>query len=246
MADEQQRNTQGPAPAAKHQPAPNRSGLLRESVFGINDGLVATIGLVSGEALSHQPHHAVVIAAVSAVGAAVVSMAVGSYLATVSENDFIDHQIRRQSWTIARHPERARQRVRRLLDELGVPRPALATVEANIVRDRPRWLKFMVREHLGIHENRKENPWHNALAMGGAVIVGSTPPVLPYLLDLSTVAARNLSWALSLAAALSLGAIKGRITGSSMLANALSFGALVSLSATVGALIGLGLGQAAG
>lgn len=224
---------------------PNRSGAIREAIFGINDGLVATVGLVSGEALAHQPHRAVLIAALSAVGAAMVSMAVGSYLATTAENDFMQKEIRDQRRHIERRPERERAHVRRLLEEIGLPRSSLLPVEANIVRSRSRWLNFMVRENLGIHPDRTERPLANALIMGVAVIVGSAPPVVPYLLALPGEWSRNSSWGLAVISALVLGAVKGRLTQSPVVGSALWFGLLVSLSSLVGALIGFGVGKVA-
>lgn len=231
--------------ARVRRPRLNLSGFVREGIFGVNDGLVATVGLVSGEALAHQSHHAILIAAISAAGAAVVSMSVGSYLATQSENDFERRAIRQQASAITRAPGREHRHVRRLLADLGVPAAAVPPVAANIVQSRQRWLNFMVREHLGIHPERRERPLANAVAMGLAVIVGSSPPVVPYLLPLPLGIARDLSWALAVASALALGAVKGRVTASSVAKSALAFGVLVSLSSAVGAAIGFGLGALA-
>ncbi len=226
------------------QQKPSQSGLIREAIFGLNDGLVATIGLVSGEALSHQGHKAILIAGLSAIGAAMVSMAVGSYLATSSENDFMRKEVADQKEAIHRHPHRERHHVARILkSDIGVPLSNVPTVTENIVKSRPRWLNFMVRENLGIHQNRAEAPLKNSAVMAISVIIGSTPPVLPYLLPIALVEARNASWALSVMAALALGALKGHLTRTSLLRSAISFGILVSLSAVVGALIGFGLGQ---
>lgn len=228
--------------ARVRRPRLNLAGLVREGIFGVNDGLVATVGLVSGEALAHQSYHAILIAAVSAAGAAVVSMSVGSYLATISENDFHRREIRRQAAAIAEEPRREHRHVQKLLADLGVPASAVPPAAANIVQSRRRWLAFMVREHLGIHAERQEMPLANAIAMGLSVIVGSSPPVIPYLLPLPLASARDLSWALAIASALALGAAKGHVTESSVARSALAFGVLVSLSSAVGALIGLGLG----
>ena len=225
-------------------PSSSQSSLIREGIFGLNDGLVATIGLVSGEALSHQGHLSILVAGLSAVGANMVSMAVGWYLATSSENDFMNKEIKDQERAIRRHPHRERHHVARLLGEIGIPRHTVRDSTARIVQTRPRWLKFMARENLGIHQNRAETPLKNSLVMGVAVVAGSTPPIVPYLLPLTLLAARDVSWAVSLAAALSLGAVKGRLTHTSLLKSSLSFGVLVSLSALVGALIGMGLGAA--
>lgn len=222
----------------------SQSGLIREGIFGLNDGLVATIGLVSGEALSHQAHLSILVAGLSAVGANMVSMAVGSYLATSSENDFMNKEIKEQERAIRRHPHRERHHVARLLGEIGIPRHTVRESTARIVETRPRWLKFMARENLGIHQNRAETPLKNSLVMGVAVVAGSTPPIVPYLLPLALTTARDVSWAVSLVAALSLGAIKGRLTHTSLVKSSVSFGVLVSLSALVGALIGIGLGAA--
>jgi VIT1/CCC1 family predicted Fe2+/Mn2+ transporter len=223
----------------------SQSGLIREAIFGINDGLVATVGLVSGEALAHQPHRAVLIAALSAVGAAVVSMAVGSYLATGSENEFMQKEILHQRRQIEHRPERERQHVRRLLEEIGIPPKTLAPAAANIVRSRSRWLNFMVREHLGIHVERQERPLQNAGVMGLAVIVGSAPPVVPFLLPWSITTARDATWALAVASALALGAVKAHLTETSIWKSAAWFGLLVSLSSMVGSVIGLVVGRLA-
>lgn len=217
---------------------------MREGIFGLNDGLVATIGLVSGEALSHQSHVSILIAGLSAVGANMVSMAVGSYLATSSENDFMKKEIADQERAIRRHPHRERHHVARLLGEIGLPNHAVRSVTTRIIETRPRWLKFMARENLGIHPDRTETPLKNSVVMGLAVVMGSTPPVLPYLLPLSLSTARDISWGVSFAAALALGAVKGVLTRTSLVKSCVSFGVLVSLSAMIGALIGLGLAAA--
>lgn len=220
----------------------NLSVLLREAIFGVNDGLVATVGLVSGEALSHQSHASIIIAGLSAVGAAMVSMSVGSYLATVSQNDWVYRQIREQREDIKSHPHQEAHEVEELLEEIGIPDRAITDIRKDIISSRPRWLKFMVREALGVHPSHQEKPVANAVTMALAVVVGSSPPILPFLMPLPTLLARDLAWFLSLLAALAVGAIKGRVTGSSAIISALQFAVLASLSAAVGAGIGWVLG----
>lgn len=240
------RNPRDPSPKTQSEESKGGpkadAGIIREAIFGINDGLVATVGLVSGESLSHQPHSSIVIAGLSAVGAAMVSMAVGSYVATSSQNDFTRKQMADEESEITDHPDQEKREVRRLLRQIGVPRKELPAVARNVVASRPRWLRFMLREELGIHEDKMEPPVRNAIVMGIAVLIGSAPPMLPYLFSLSVLGARYWSWGLSLATALVIGATKGRLTGSSLIRSALSFAVLAGLSAAVGAMIGLGLG----
>ncbi|PSR37764.1 MAG: iron transporter [Sulfobacillus thermosulfidooxidans] len=216
--------------------------LLREAIFGVNDGLVATVGLVSGEALSHQSHGSIIIAGLSSVGAAMVSMSVGSYLATTSQNDWVRQQIRQQQEDIARRPHQEAEEVEDLLEDIGIPDPVIPDVRKTITASRPRWLKFMVREALGVHPSHEETPLVNAITMAVAVVVGSSPPIIPFLLPISTIWARDLAWALSIIAALVVGALKGKFTGSALWKSSLQFAILASLSATVGAAIGWALG----
>jgi VIT1/CCC1 family predicted Fe2+/Mn2+ transporter len=219
-----------------------QSGLLREAIFGINDGLVATVGLVSGEVLSHQGQGAVLVAALSAMGANTVSMAIGSYLASASELALHERLITEQARDIRQDPSGEAVAVRRMLRDLGIAEERLEPVTRDITRSRRRWLKFLVREELGLHEGQRENPLANALTMAGAVVVGSLPPILPFILALPGLGARNWAWGLSLTAAFALGYGRGRITATSPWVSGLQFALLASASAAVGAGIGYVLG----
>jgi VIT1/CCC1 family predicted Fe2+/Mn2+ transporter len=216
---------------------------LREAVFGINDGLVATVGLVSGEVLSGQPRSSVLIAALSAVGAATVSMGIGSYLASSSQNDFARRQVHEQKLRIRRDPAHERAAVNDILEEMGVVESVRRAVMVRITDDRRRWLRFLVRERLGLHESRTEHPVKNAFTMAGGVILGTVPPVLPFLLPLSELSARNAAWILSLLAAFGLGAVKGRLTHTGLWLSGLQFMLLAGASSAVGAGIGILLGH---
>jgi VIT1/CCC1 family predicted Fe2+/Mn2+ transporter len=230
--------------AAKPKRSPHRAGLLRESIFGINDGLVATVGLVSGEVLSHQPHGSIIIAALSATGAATVSMGIGSFLASSTQNDFLQKQIRDQDAKIQKSPDHERHHVAKLLGDIGLSRATIGPAQREITGSRRRWLRFLVRERLGVHEAQMESPVSNALIMASAVVVGSMPPVVPFLFPLPLVAARNLAWALSLLAAFGIGFGKGVMTASPRWKSGVQFLLLAGASAAVGAGIGLVLAQA--
>lgn len=236
--------SEGAAP--RHRVAAANASLLREAVFGINDGLVATVGLVSGEVLSGQIRSSILIAVLSAVGAATVSMAIGSYLASTSQNDFARRQVHEQKLRIRRDPARERALVDQILGEMGVGDTIRRAVATRITEDRRRWLRFMVRERLGLHENRAEHPVKNAFTMAAGVVLGSTPPVLPFLLPISETGARNAAWVVSLMAAYALGAAKGRLTHTAVWLSGLQFMLLAGASSAVGAGIGLLLGHGLG
>lgn len=225
--------------AADLRPArPSLRSLVREMIFGVNDGMVSTIGLISGETLSHQPHTAIVIAAVSAAGAATVSMAMGSYLATVSANDLLLREISQQITDIEGQPQKERQEVPDLLRTIGLPHHIIPEATRTIVNDKARWIRFMLREQLGVHQARLEQPLVNAAAMGTAVLIGTLPPLFPFFFPVDTTLARNAAWTLSLLASFAVGFVKGRWAHRHPWRSGLQFAGLTSVSAAVGSLIG--------
>src|SRR3989338_5452577 len=61
--------------------------IIREIVFGMEDGLVSTMGAVTGIAAASQNHFIVILSGVVIIAVESISMGVGSYLSTKSENE---------------------------------------------------------------------------------------------------------------------------------------------------------------
>src|SRR3989344_7305440 len=59
--------------------------IIREIVFGMEDGLVSTMGAVTGIAAASQNHFIVILSGVVIIAVESISMGVGSYLSTKSE-----------------------------------------------------------------------------------------------------------------------------------------------------------------
>ena len=69
---------------------------MRQMVFGMNDGLVATVGLVAGLTFAGSSQRLLLGATLAAITAAVVSMALGSFLSTRTEVHYQKAQMRRE------------------------------------------------------------------------------------------------------------------------------------------------------
>jgi len=68
---------------------------IREIVFGLEDGLVTTLGLTAGLAASLVANNIVIIAAIVEMFAGAVSMAAGTYLSNKSQLEFIAKEIKK-------------------------------------------------------------------------------------------------------------------------------------------------------
>jgi VIT1/CCC1 family predicted Fe2+/Mn2+ transporter len=212
---------------------------LREAVFGVNDGLVATLGIVAGVTASHLGHLHVVLAALVSVVAAVVSMALGSYISTRSENDFYASEIRRERREIREMPEHEMQEIAEIYADYGFSPEEIAIFQRRFAANPELWLEFMLRDELGILQEHMDRPIANALTMAAAVFVGSMPPVLPYLFTATTATALRLAFVGSAAAAFALGVLKARISSGAWWRSGLQFLAV----AMAAAFIGIGFGD---
>ena len=211
---------------------------LRESVFGVNDGLVATLGIVSGVTASRLGHLHVVLAALVSVVAAVVSMALGSYISTRSEIDFYASEIARERREIRETPEHEMQEIAEIYADYGFSSEEIAIFQRRFAQNPELWLEFMLRDELGILQGHMENPISNALTMAAAVFVGSMPPVIPYLLISSTSTALRVALVLSACAAFTLGVLKASVSKGTWWKSGLQFLGVAAAAAVIG--IGIG------
>ena len=67
---------------------------IREFVFGIQDGLMSTVGLLTGVQGATESTAVVIITGLTAMFSGAISMAAGSYLSSSAEKDIFDKELR--------------------------------------------------------------------------------------------------------------------------------------------------------
>src|SRR5437773_8927165 len=67
---------------------------IREFVFGIQDGLISTVGLLTGVQGATESTAVVIITGLTAMFSGAISMAAGSYLSSSAEKDIFDKELR--------------------------------------------------------------------------------------------------------------------------------------------------------
>lgn len=207
---------------------------LRQLVFGMNDGLVATVGLVAGLIFAGSPRGIVLGGTLAAIIAAVSSMALGSYLSTKAEVGYQEAQIRREQREIEENPNEELQEMRSIYQEYGLSDPEIDIFLSHFQRDKKLWLRLMLRDELGIVPESFENPWKNAGSMALAVAAGSLPPLLPIVFGQDP--RHMFVWVLALSglAAFGLGGATARSTGRRWWQSAITFLIVASMAAAIG------------
>ena len=65
---------------------------IREVVFGMNDGLVSTVGFIAGVTGALGESRLVFLSGMAAITAGAVSMFIGAYMASKSQKEFFEDQ----------------------------------------------------------------------------------------------------------------------------------------------------------
>ena len=136
---------------------------LADAVLGATDGVVTTFAVVAGAAGAHLSSGVVLIMGFANLLADGLSMAIGNYLGARSQRDFWHEEREREIWEIEQIPEAEREEIRRHYRRKGFEGELLQNAVEVITSDKKRWLDEMMREELGIREEK------TAPAMSGIV-----------------------------------------------------------------------------
>ncbi len=207
---------------------------IRELVFGVNDGLVSVTGIIMGVTASRLAAHDIIISGLSAVSAATISMGLGAYLSTAAQNEYFLAERAREAYEVETVPDEERREVEAIYRNQGFSPEQVQALTDRVTADRERWIAFMMREELGILLDALDSPWRNAWVMAAAVILGSMPPMLPYLIWSNTHTAMVLAITLAFVAAFALGAVKAKVAKGQWLRSGLQFVAVAAAAVLVG------------
>ena len=183
---------------------------LRDAVFGTQDGLISTLGALTGIAAGTQNRDAVVVAGFVIIVVESLSMAAGSYLSSKSQRQYLERLLREEEEEIARDPEGERQEIWEMYRLRGYADAEIEIIAKRLMSNPKLLLEDMAHKELGISPETLEEPLGNALVMGTTYVLGGLVPVLPYL-SLPIATAIPVSISGTLLALFLFGGLKGRI-----------------------------------
>lgn len=155
---------------------------VREIVFGFNDGSISTLALVAGVTGGAFARSQILVAGISGVIAGAISMAIGAYISSKSEMEHHQSEIRREKREIEDMPEIEREEIRQVyVKKANFTEEELNLIVNRITGDKKTWLDSMMKEELGLFEERFENPVKIGLIMLIAFTAGGLVPITPFL-----------------------------------------------------------------
>ncbi len=212
-------------------------GEIREALFGMQDGIVSTLAIVTAVGAATGDRFSVLIAGIASALAGVFSMAAGEYLSSKSQREIYEAQIEGEREEVEQRPDESEAEVAFMLREEGLPEEAAKRIAAEIARYPNVLLKTMVEKELGIAVDEGHGALHGAVVMGASFGVAALVPVIPYLVA-PIALAPWISVALCAATLFFFGVVKSRWTKRNALRSGLEVLALAAMAGAAGYLFG--------
>jgi VIT1/CCC1 family predicted Fe2+/Mn2+ transporter len=169
----------------------------RDIILGVNDGLVSIFLLVVGVVGGGLEADQVLLTAVAGALAGAVSMAAGEYLATKSQDQVLEAELKLERVHIREHRQQELDQLTEMFSDMGLRSEDVDMVVAAFDRSDDAILNAMKALEFGFVESERRSPYRAMVASGGLFLVGAIPSVLPFLVFDTTSLA--LAWATVLA-----------------------------------------------
>src|SRR5262245_60754974 len=218
--------------------------LVREIIFGLNDGVISTVGFLAGVTATLGEVHTILLGGLAAAIAGAVAMGVGAFVSSKSQRAFFRAEIAREAWEIENMPEHERQEIREIYQRLGFTPDEVEIIVRRVTSNPEVWLRVMSREELGVAEEVFDSPVRVGVVTSVAYQLGALLLLIPYAFAPAPRNAFAAAAALAIVALLATGAAKTWVTKEPVLRASLELAGLGILACTIGLLLGWVVGVA--
>ncbi len=185
-----------------------QGGTARAAIFGISDGLVSNVALITGVAAADSGSSSVVVAGVAGLLAGAASMAAGEYVSVKAQSELIEFELDRERASIAEKPHLEQRELAALYTKRGIAHDQAMQMAEAVHADPEVALEVHAREELGVDPSATGEPVAASLSSFAAFSVGAFIPLLPWLFSdgnatliasivLGLVSAAGVGWALA-------------------------------------------------
>jgi VIT1/CCC1 family predicted Fe2+/Mn2+ transporter/rubrerythrin len=216
---------------------------IGDAIYGVNDGLGAIFGIVSGVSGATLGNSKfVLLAGAAGMIASALSMGSGAYLASKSEREIFEAEIGHEREALARDPKAAREELALFYELKGVPEQDADKIAEYLAANPDQFLKTMAAEKMNLTEDALSQPLAAALTGSLSTAVGATIPLIPFFF-LNGIPAVIWAAIISLLAHFAVGAAKSLVTVRSWWSSGLEMTLVGAAEGVVTYIVGIGLGR---
>jgi VIT1/CCC1 family predicted Fe2+/Mn2+ transporter len=213
-------------------------GGVRDVIFGANDGLVSILALMAGVYGAAVESRGILIAGVAGAVAGAVSMGVGAYISSKSEQEVTEKESQRKGLRTKGGPEGEQAQLIEFYRSQGMNEAEAEAVAARVASQLEMQAEHAFGEELGLTSEVAWPPVKAGMLTGLSFAVASLVPILPFAFLEVTPAAVTAAVA-SMAALFGVGASKAIFTRKGWAGSGLEVLGVGMLAATSTYLIGL-------
>src|ERR687886_1087391 len=215
------------------------TGWIGDAIYGVNDGLGAVFGIVSGMAGYTGGSEVVLAAGLAGTLASALSMGAGAYLASKSEREVYESEVSRERAEIEEDPQEEILELELFYQLKGFSAEEARGMAERLQKEPKQFLRTLVHEELGLSEETFPHPWRSTLSASVSTAIGGFIPIIPFFFTIGMPAV-IASFIISTLAHFSGGAAKALITTRSWWAS----GAEMTIVGILEAAITYGVGVA--
>jgi VIT1/CCC1 family predicted Fe2+/Mn2+ transporter len=156
--------------------------LIRQIVFGMNDGIVSVFALLAGVYGGGLGTREILITLLAAAIAGALSMAAGEFISAKSERNYFENEINQERLEVKLIPEVEREEIQLIYKKKGFTGDLLNEIVNKITSDPELWVKEMVIDELGVAEIDQKRELKGTIFIFISFILGALFPVLPYII----------------------------------------------------------------
>jgi vacuolar iron transporter family protein len=191
-----------------------RQRSIREIVFGVQDGILTTLGIVTGVGVASGQRSTVIITGLLALLAGALSMGVGQYLGGKSEREVVQATIEMEKAEMEEHPQEEFAEQVAYYKLKGFSTEEAHMIVSRLEKNPDIYLYEMMRDEFGIDPRvAQERNLRPAFAMATSYAAGSLIPILPYFFTPSHNVAAIAGLVLAVLGLFAIGAFAARLSG---------------------------------
>src|SRR5262245_33247626 len=215
------------------------TGWIGDAIYGLNDGLGAVFGIVSGMAGYTGGSEVVLAAGLAGTMASALSMGAGAYLASKSEREVYESEVARERAEIEQDPDEELLELELFYQLKGFGPDEARALAERIKKEPKQFLRTLVHEELGLSEENFPNPLRSTISATVSTAIGGFIPIIPFFFTVGMPAV-IASFVISTIAHFVVGGSKALVTTRSWWAS----GTEMTVVGVIDAAITYGLGLA--
>src|SRR5213082_216874 len=215
---------------------------VADAIYGVNDGLGAVFGIVSGVAgATNNQQHYVLISGLAGMLASSLSMGAGAYLAVKSEREVYEAEIAREKAEVEENPEEEIEEMSLFYQLQGFNAEESQRMAERLAEQPDQMVQAMAQSELGLSQQHFGKPWTSAFSAAVSTAIGAFIPIIPFFF-MSGIPAIVAAFVISIIAHFAVGALKSLITIRSWWASGLEMTIVGVIEAAVTYSLGLAFG----